>query len=628
MTLRLTVAQALFRYLQAQHVERDGVEQPFFGGCLGIFGHGNVAGVGQALQETGFPYYFVRNEQAGVHAAVAWARARNRLGCMVATSSIGPGATNMVTGAALATVNRLPVLLLPGDTFSRRTVAPVLQQLESDASQDVSVNDCFRPVSRYWDRVHHPEQLLHTLPEAVRVLTSPVQTGAVTLCLPQDVQAAAWDWPEGFFAPRTWHVPRPRPDVAALGRAVALLREARRPLIVAGGGVIYADATAALQALVEATGIPVALTQAGKGSLPDDHPLCLGAVGVTGTAAANDVARTADVVVGVGTRWSDFTTASKTAFQAPDVRFVNMNVAEFDAAKHGGVMVVGDARATLAELGTALGDHRVPDDHALRVARLRAAWTEERARVLAPTGSPLPSQAEILGALNAWVGPRDVIVNAAGSGPGDLHKYWSCPGPGTYHVEYGYSCMGYEIPAGLGIRLADPTREVFVLVGDGTWLMMPGDLTTLVQERVKVTVILIDNHGFGSIQGLSRSVGSEGFGTVYRVRGPTGAYDGPVLPVDLAANAASLGATTLKAVGLIAFREALRRARENPQTTVIVVETDRDLRTPGYDSWWDVPVAEVSSAPGVQEARQDWEKNACNERVYHAEAQGPTRRPR
>jgi 3D-(3,5/4)-trihydroxycyclohexane-1,2-dione acylhydrolase (decyclizing) len=616
-TVRLTTAQALVRYLLAQHVERDGREERFFAGVFGIFGHGNVAGLGQALQEyPELPYVPVRNEQAGVHAAAAYARMKDRLGCWACTSSIGPGATNMVTGAALATINRLPVLLLPGDIFARRNVAPVLQQLESPSTQDISVNDCFRPVSRYWDRINRPEQLLYALPEALRVLTSPAETGAVTLALPQDVQAEAFDWPVGFFAKRTWRVPRPRPDVTAVARAARMIAQAERPLIVAGGGVTYSRANSQLVELAEATGIPVCVTQAGKGAMPDSHPLCLGAVGATGTQAANRIAAKADVVVGIGTRWSDFTTASKTAFQHPGVRFVNLNITDFDAAKHGGLMLVGDARATLEELAFML-DERVDGAYAEEIATERDAWLAIREALITPTGAKPMPQAELLGALNAALEPRDVIINAAGSAPGDLHKLWMTDDPKGYHVEYGYSCMAYEIPAGIGVKLAAPDRAVWVLVGDGTWLMMSGDLTTAVQERLNLNLVLIDNHGFGSIGGLSQGLGSDGFGTRFRLRegerlGET------VLPVNYAAHARALGAVVFQPETLAELQDAFVQAAAFHGPTVIVVECDREARVPGYESWWDVPVAEVSTMPEVRAARAEFEARVVTERHLHA----------
>ncbi len=615
--VRLTTAQALVRYLLAQYVERDGREERFFAGVFGIFGHGNVAGLGQALQEyPELPYIPVRNEQAGVHAAAAYARMKNRLGCWACTSSIGPGATNMVTGAALATINRLPVLLLPGDIFARRNVAPVLQQLESPASQDISVNDCFRPVSRYWDRINRPEQLLTALPEALRVLTSPAESGAVTLALPQDVQAEAFDWPAGFFAKRVWRVPRPRPDVTAVARAARAIARAERPLIVAGGGVTYSGAHRQLQELVEATGIPVCVTQAGKGALPDSHPQNLGAVGATGTQAANRIAAKADVVVGIGTRWSDFTTASKTAFQHPGVRFVNLNITDFDAAKHGGLMLVGDARATLDELGFML-DERVESAYADEITDERDAWLAIREELVTPTAAkPLP-QAELLGALNAALEPRDVIINAAGSAPGDLHKLWMVQDPKAYHVEYGYSCMGYEIGAGIGVKLAAPDRNVWVLVGDGTYLMMSGDLATAVQEGLNLNVVLVDNHGFGSIGGLSEGLGSAGFGTRFRLREGED-FGERYLPVNYAAHARALGALVLQPETLAELQDAIAEATAFSGVAVIVVECDREARVPGYDSWWDVPVAEVSTMPEVQAARAEFDEQVQRERHLHA----------
>jgi len=614
-TVRVTAAQALVRFLAAQHVERDGIRQRFFGGCFGIFGHGNVAGLGEALLAHAdlLRYHAARNEQGMVHAAVGYARMKNRLGAFACTSSIGPGATNMVTGAALATINRLPVLLLPGDVFSTHLPDPVLQQLESSAAGDVSVNDCFRPVSRYFDRIWRPEQVISAAMQAMRVLTSPADTGAVTLAFPQDVQAEAFDCPEEFLAERTWHVSRAPADAESLARAVEAISSANRPLIVAGGGVIYSDACDQLRTFCDATGIPVGETQAGKGSLPYDHPSCLGAIGTTGTFAANRVAGEADVVIGIGTRYSDFTTASKTAFRDRGVRFVNVNVADFDAAKQSGVRVVADARAALEQLTDALGGWSVEDDYRAQAARLNREWDDEVARLYTLGHGPLPAQSEVLGAVNDASAPTDVVVCAAGSMPGDLHKLWRTRDPKGYHVEYGYSCMGYEIAGGLGVKLAAPEREVFVLVGDGSYLMLSSELVTAVQEGVKLTVVLVDSHGFNSIGALSRSVGLDGFGTQLRYAG-NGApvLDGDAappeqLPVDLAANAASLGVETVRVESVEALREALDAAKQATQTTVIVVEVDRYAGVPGYESWWDVPVAEVSERPAVQRARAEYE---------------------
>ena len=615
---RLTTAQALIRFLSEQYVERDGVERRFFAGVFGIFGHGNVAGVGQALQQYSdrMPYYLSRNEQAMVHSAAGFAKMNNRLSTLACTSSVGPGATNMITGAAGATINRIPVLLLPGDTFATRHVAPVLQQLEHPWSQDVSVNDAFRPVSKYWDRINRPEQLVGSAVEAVRVLTDQAETGAVTLALPQDVQAEAWDFPEDFFRRRIWHIGRPVPDRSALGRAVELITSANRPLIVAGGGVIYSEATEALRELAEQTGIPVSETQAGKGALPFDHPSSLGAVGATGTAGANIIARDADLVIGIGTRYSDFTTASKTAFQHPDVRFVNINIAAFDAHKHSGVPLVGDARAAIEALSEALPEYRVSDNYREQVKALNTEWDAEVQRLYELGNEPLPSQSEIIGALNDFSGPTDVVVGAAGSLPGDLHKLWRTRDPKGYHLEYGYSCMGYEIAGGLGVRMAAPDREVYVMVGDASWLMMSSEIVTSIQENLKLTVILIDNHGFSSIGALSESVGSGGFGTEARYRGEDGKLSGGYLPVDFAANAASLGAATIEVKNIAEFRKALESAKRNAVTTVIKIEADRNARVGSYEGWWDVPVAEVSTMDPVASARAEYERHRQSERRH------------
>jgi 3D-(3,5/4)-trihydroxycyclohexane-1,2-dione acylhydrolase (decyclizing) len=622
-TRRLTMAQALIAFLRNQYVERDGAEQPFFAGCFGIFGHGNVAGIGQALQQMPeFRYYQARNEQAMVHAAIGYAKMKNRLQTLVCTSSIGPGATNMVTGAATATINRLPVLLLPGDIFARRNVAPVLQQLESEHSQDLSVNDCFTPVSRYWDRVSRPEQLLTALPAAMRVLTDPAETGAVTLSLPQDVQTEAYPYPGAFFQRRVWRIPRNRPDRDALDRAAEWVRASRRPLIVAGGGVIYSEAVEALRRLVDRTGIPVAETMAGKGSLRYDHPLNLGAIGVTGTVAANRIARDADLVIGVGTRYSDFTTASTTAFQHPDVRFVNINVASFDAAKHHALPLVGDARAALEELAELLTGYAVDARYRALAERLHAEWDAEVNRIYAIRHEPLPSQGELIGAVNERTDPEAVIVCAAGSLPGDLHKLWRARHPKQYHLEYGYSCMGYEIAGGLGVKMADPGREVVVLVGDGSYLMMSAEIVTSIQEGYKLVVVLMDNQGFKSIGALSRSLGQGGFGTrsVYRQGGvlPGDEAEAAVrpLPVDLAANACSLGAHVIACTGYDDFVDALDAARGTDRTTVIYVQNDRLEAVPGYESWWDVPVAETSESAAVAEARKAWEEQRARERYF------------
>jgi len=624
MTVRLTMAQALVRFLAAQYAERDGVEHRFISGCFGIFGHGNVAGIGEALFERPdlLTYYQARNEQAMVHAAVGYARMNNRLRVLACTSSIGPGATNMVTGAALATVNRLPVLLLPGDVFASRPVDPVLQQLEVPWRGDASVNDCFQPVSRYWDRIVRPEQLMPAALEAMRVLTNPAETGAVTLALPQDVQAEAFDYPEAFFEKRTWSVPRAEPDSSALDRAAALIRAADRPIIVAGGGVIYSEATEALRTLVEATGIPVGETQAGKGSLPYDHPSSLGAIGASGTLAANRLARDADVVIGIGTRWSDFTTASHTAFGNAHAHFINLNVLDFDAHKNSGHALVGDARAGIDGLRGRLRGYAVNASYRDLAARLNKEWDREVERLYHLNHQPIPAQSEVIGAVNDAAGPRDVVVCAAGSMPGDLHKLWRARDPKQYHVEYGYSCMGYEIAGALGVKMAAPDREVFSMVGDGSYLMMSSEIVTAVQEGIKLIVVLVDNHGFKSIGGLSRSLGTDGFGTQYRFRknGSLGLDSerapAPVLPIDLTANAASLGAEAVRVASVDALREALQNAKRATRTSVICIEADRYESVPDNESWWDVPVAEVSTVEAVDAARRDYEKSKKKQRRY------------
>jgi 3D-(3,5/4)-trihydroxycyclohexane-1,2-dione acylhydrolase (decyclizing) len=625
--VRMTMAQAVVRFLSQQRSSRDGREQPFFGGVFGIFGHGNVAGIGQALQEqrSAMRYYLARNEQAMVHTAAAYAKMHNRLRTLACTSSIGPGATNMITGAAGATINRVPVLLLPGDIFAGRGPAPVLQQLESSQSQDVSVNDCFKPVSRYWDRINRPEQIVTSLPEAMRVLTSPAETGAVTLALPQDVQAEAYDYPAALFEPRVWSIARPRPDRDRLQQAASAIRASTRPLIIAGGGVLYSDATDALRRFVDATGIAVGETQAGKGSLPDPHPLSLGGVGATGTRPANLLARDADLVIAVGSRLSDFTTASKTAFQHERVRFIAINVAEIDAGKHAALPLVGDARATLDELLPLVAGYHVSAEYTEHADASQRDWRAEVDRVCNPQSdrqsairdSQCVVQAHVIGVLQDTLAPTDVIVCAAGSLPGDLHKLWRARDPKGYHMEYGYSCMGYEIAGGLGVKMAAPDRRVCVLVGDGSYLMMAQEIVTAVQERLDITIVLFDNDGFASIGGLSESVGSGGFGTRYRQRNPaSGELDGEILPVDLAANAASLGAKVWRANTIAAFRDALAATTGAPGVAVIVVPVDRESRVGGYDSWWKVPVAEVSSSEAVRDARAAYDVARRKERDF------------
>jgi 3D-(3,5/4)-trihydroxycyclohexane-1,2-dione acylhydrolase (decyclizing) len=621
-TVRLTVAQATIRFLGNQYVEHDGARTKFFAGAFGIFGHGNVAGLGQALlqaevtaleagTEPALRYVLGRNEQAMVHSAVAYARQKDRLQTWAVTASVGPGSTNMLTGAALATINRLPVLLLPADTFATRVSSPVLQELELPSSGDVTVNDAFKPLSRYFDRVWRPEQLPAALLGAMRVLTDPVETGAATVSIPQDVQAEAHDWPESLFAERTWHVARPLPERSVIARAAEVIRTARKPLIVAGGGVIYSDATDALAAFCEQTGIPVGQSQAGKGSLPYDHPQSVGAIGSTGTTAANALATEADVVIGIGTRYSDFTSASRTAFNNPDVRFVNVNVASIDSVKQGGVSVVSDAREAIEALGVALGDYSVSDEYRSRTAELAKEWEDTVSSAYRLDDGAALNQNQVIGLANTLSDPRDVVVCAAGSMPGDLHKLWRTRDRKGYHVEYGFSCMGYEVAGGIGAKMAEPDRDVFIMVGDGSYLMMASELVTAVQEHVKVIVVLVQNHGFASIGSLSEALGSQRFGTDYRYRSDDGRLDGAKLPVDLAANAASLGADVIRVVTAAEFTDAVKVAKASDRTTVIHVETDPLIPAPDSESWWDVPVSETSTLASTQAAYQtyaDWKK--------------------
>ncbi|MDQ6657509.1 MAG: 3D-(3,5/4)-trihydroxycyclohexane-1,2-dione acylhydrolase (decyclizing) [Actinomycetota bacterium] len=644
-TVRLTVAQALVEFLSVQYSERDGDRQRLFAGVFGIFGHGNVAGIGQALlqqelaaaaskQRPPLPYVLARNEQAMVHASVAYARQRDRLQTWVCTASVGPGSTNMLTGAALATINRIPVLLLPSSVFATRVAAPVLQELEVPHAGDITVNDAFRPLSAFFDEVTRPEQLPAALLGAMRVLTDPAQTGAVTLSLPQDVQAEAHDWPTELFADREWHIARPPAEGARIAAAAELIRGASRPMIVAGGGIHYSGAEDALLALCEATGIPVGESQAGKGSLPHGHPQLLGAVGSTGTTAANAVARDADLVIGVGTRYSDFTTASRSAFAADGVRFVNINVAAIDAVKQSGLTLQADARQALQQLTDALAGYHVEQSY---TDRQRALWRDWDACVEAAYHPPaaitdslapgLLTQGEVIGAVNELSDPRDVVLCAAGSMPGDLHKLWRVRERKAYHVEYGYSCMGYEVPAAVGIRLADPTRDVFAMVGDGGYLMMPTELVTAVQERIKVIVVLVQNHGFGSIGSLSESLGSQRFGTRYRYRTDDGRLDGELLPVDLAANARSLGARVIEVHSKAQLTDAIAAAKGAPEDggpVVIHVETDPFVSGPDSDGWWDVPVSEVADLESTKDAYREYRQHKAQQRSYLAPPHPPT----
>jgi 3D-(3,5/4)-trihydroxycyclohexane-1,2-dione acylhydrolase (decyclizing) len=616
-TIRLTTSQATIVFLQNQFVERDGIEQPFFAGCFGIFGHGNVGGIGQALsQYPSFRYYQCRNEQAMVHSAIAYAKVKNRLGAFACTTSIGPGATNMLTGAATATINRLPVLLLPGDIYANRSADPALQQLENQYTNDISVNDCFKPVSKYWDRINRPEQLIFALPKAMRILLSPSETGAVTLCMPQDVQAEAYDFPASFLKKKIWHIGRTRADKSVLEKAAALIASSKAPVIIAGGGVIYSDACSILKKFVNRTGIPVVETFAGKGSLRYDEPENLGAAGVTGTPGAIAVCEKADIVIGIGTRYSDFTTVSNSAFQNPSVQFININISEFDSFKQGALAITADAKETISELDQKLKSHKVSAVYAASIKKYNKSWDKQVAEIYGYRHPKLVSQGEVIGAVNDFSSERDIVLCAAGSLPGDLHKLWRTRDPKGFHLEYGYSCMGYEIAGGLGAKMADPSREVYVMVGDGSYLMLAQEIITSVQEGYKLNIILINNNGYASIGGLSSSLGTKGFGTYYKYRNSkTGQLDGKNLPVDLAANAESLGAIVLRTKTIEEFKAALAEAKNNSTTTVIYIDVDREHRVGGF-AWWEVPVAQVSTSPTVKESLKKLEANKKKQHYY------------
>ena len=620
----MTVAQALMTFLTRQYTVDGDTRVRTIAGTFGIFGHGNVAGIGQALRQLhhdepgAMPYHQARNEQAMVHQSVGYARMNRRLSTFASAASVGPGAANMLTGAALATSNRMPALLLPSDTFATRVADPVLQQLEHPHDTSLQVTDAFRPLSRFFDRVDRPEQLFSIALTAMRVLTDPAETGAVTIALPEDVQAETIEVPAEFLTERDWHLRRPLPETGPLERAVAAIRESRTPLIVAGGGVLYSHAEDELRAFAEATGIPVATTQAGGGVLDWDHPLNLGGIGATGSTAANRIAADADLVIGIGTRYSDFTTASRTVFQNPEVRFVNLNVAAFDAFKHGSRLpLVADAREGIRGLHEHLGDSRVSEDLSARVDRERTDWIAVVDEATAPTDAALPGQAEVIGAVNTAAGPRDVVIQAAGSLPGDLQKLWRTNDPLGYHVEYAFSCMGYEIAGGLGVRraidAAGEDREAIVMVGDGSYLMLHTELVTAVAEGLKLIVVLIQNHGFASIGHLSETVGAPRFGTWYRK------YDAEasdfrtdeVLPVDLAANARSYGIDVVEIDpgpdASTRLAEAVAAAREAETSTLIHIHSDPLVYAPDGEGWWDVPVAEVSTMGDTQAARDEYE---------------------
>jgi 3D-(3,5/4)-trihydroxycyclohexane-1,2-dione acylhydrolase (decyclizing) len=603
-TIRLTMAQAVARFLAAQKSVVDGETVSLFAGVWAIFGHGNVAGLGEALYQVrdNLPTYRSHNEQAMAHAAIAFAKASRRRRMMACTTSIGPGATNMVTAAALAHVNRLPVLLLPGDVFAGRAPDPVLQQVENFGDGTVSANDCFRPVSRYFDRIARPEQIIPALDRAMAVLTDPADCGPVTLALCQDTQAEAYDYPESFFAERLWNIRRPAPDKSELAAAAVLLANTAKPLLVAGGGVHYSEAFDALREFAEAHGVPVAETQAGKSALPDDHPLNLGAIGVTGTSAANAMAEEADVILAVGTRLQDFTTGSWALFRNPNCRFIGLNVQPFDAHKHQSSPLVCDARTGLAKLSAALDGYGTPADWRKKVETGKKAWLQAAAKATAASNAERPADAQVIGAVQRAAGDDTILVCAAGGLPGELHSLWQARDPGSYHLEYGYSCMGYEIAGGLGVKMAKPDREVVVMVGDGSYLMMNSEIATSVMLGLKLTIVVLDNRGFGCINRLQRACGGESFNNLLEH-----AYHDVLPDIDFAAHAASLGAHAEKVASLAELEASVATARMADKTSVIVIDTDPMISTEAGGTWWDVAVPEVSARDEVGEARKNYE---------------------
>ncbi len=624
-TVRLTVAQALVKYLQVQHSERDGKTRRLIPAMFGIFGHGNVAGLGQALWEYGqeLPHYQPRNEQSMVHTAVGFAKEQHRLATLACTASIGPGSTNMLSGAAGATINRLPVLLLPGDYYATRYQGPVLQQLEHPISADVSVNDCFRPVSRFFDRITRPEQLLVALPEAMRVLTDPAETGAVTLALPQDIQAHAYDYPVQLFEPRVWRVDRKLPDPRRIREAVALLNQSRQPVIIAGGGVHYSEAWDEIQELSSRFGIPVGETFGGKGSIRSESDLLLGGQGVTGTPLSGRIVAGADLVINIGTRLSDFTTGSQSAFNNPDVKFISINVCGHDAHKQGGLPIVADAREALRALIDAAGSASIrPDPTYLdRISEARREWEktlEEEVFVQHP-GEAM-SQGQVIGILNEEAREGDVVIAAAGTPPGDLHKLWDASRGAACHLEFGYSCMGYELPAALGARMSRTEGEVFVLIGDGTYLMNPTELVTAAQENLKITVVISENHGFQSIRGLQMARAGRSFGNEFRHRDrATNRLEGDFVEIDFAGNAASMGARTWNVGTPEELRSALGEARDHSGASVIVAETEKYRGLPWSQVWWDVAAAEASGDPVTRELRAEYERDRTRLQRFHYE---------
>jgi 3D-(3,5/4)-trihydroxycyclohexane-1,2-dione acylhydrolase (decyclizing) len=621
--LRLTMAQAIVKYLQVQFSERDSQTRRLIPAAFGIFGHGNVAGIGQALYEygQGLPYYQPCNEQSMVHTAIGFAKASQRLATLACCSSIGPGATNMVTGAATATINRLPVLLLPSDYYATRHQGPVLQQLEHPISADVSVNDCFRPVSRFFDRISRPEQLLTALPEAMRVLTDPAETGAVTLALPQDVQSHAYDYPANLFEKRVWRIERRVPDPQRIIEGVRMLLESKRPMIVAGGGVHYAQAWGELKAFSDAFGIPVTETFGGKGAIRDASPLQLGGFAVTGTPCAGKIASDADLVICVGTRLTDFATGSQSAFNNPDVRFLNINVTGHDAHKQGALPLVADAREALQALTQSAQAAGVKPNPAYveEITGLKNQWERQlKDEVFQQVSGEAMSQGQLIGMLNSEAKSGDIIIAAAGSPPGDLMKMWDATNGRACQLEFGFSCMAYEIPAGLGARMAQADGEIYVYIGDGTYLMNPTEIVTAVQEGLKITIVISENHGYQCIRGLQMARAGQSFGNEFRARdGKTNRLEGEYLKIDFAKNAESMGARAWNANTPEALRKVLQEARSETRPCVIVVETEKYRSLPGSNVWWDVAVAEVSQNPITQKLRAEYERDRDRLQRFH-----------
>lgn len=610
-TIRLTMAQAVARFLAAQMTEIDGERVPLFGGVWAIFGHGNVAGMGEALYSVRekLPTYRAHNEQGMAHAAIAFAKASFRRRMMACTSSIGPGATNMVTAAALAHVNRLPVLFLPGDVFANRRPDPVLQQVEDFADGTVSANDCFKPVSRYFDRITRPEQIMPALRRAMQVLTDPADCGPVTLALCQDTQAEAYDYPARFFAETVHTQRRVRPDADELARAVAAIKGAKQPVLIAGGGVLYSGASDALERFADAHDIPVMETQAGKSALPHSHRLNMGSVGVTGTSAANGLAEQADVIVAVGTRLADFTTGSWALFENPDAKFVALNVASVDAGKHGAMPLLADARVGLDMLGEELGPWRAPEGWRGEAEERKRKWLGEAEAATAATNAPLPSDAQVIGATQRMMGEA-IVVCAAGGLPGELHKLWKPEEPGRYHLEYGYSTMGYEIAGGLGVKLARPADEVVVMVGDGSYMMANSELSTAVMMGLRLTVVVLDNRGFGCINRLQMATGGENFNNLFE-----DVHKDAMPEIDFTGHASALGAHAQKVAGISELEAALAEARKRGGVNVVVIDTDPLVTTEAGGHWWDVAVPEVSERADVRAKRAEYEERIKGQRI-------------